>query len=181
MADETRRLIEIFRERSVRTGRIVLSSGKISDFYVDGKQTALHAEGGWLIGRLILERLHPEVTGVGGLLVGAAPIATAVSVAAWSRGREVHAFMIRKEPKGHGTGQYVEGMRNLPEGSKVCIVEDATTTGGSLIRAVERARAAGLNVVQTITLVDREEGAAENLAAAGYVLEALVTRSDLQG
>ena len=68
MADETRRLIEIFRERSVRTGRIVLSSGKISDFYVDGKQTALHAEGGWLIGRLILERLHPEVTGVGGLI-----------------------------------------------------------------------------------------------------------------
>ncbi len=98
----------------------------------------------------------------------------------WQKGRPIPAFLIRKQPKGHGLKRCVEGRDRLPEGSKVCIVEDTTTTGGSLLEAIEKAEAEGLVVVQTLTVVDREEGADERLAKAGYRLEALVRRSDLE-
>lgn len=173
------RLIEILREHSVRWGRFTLASGRESDFYVDGKQTTLHAEGAWLVANLVFERLRPEVVGVGGLTLGADPIAASVAAISFSRGRPVHAFIVRKEAKGHGTGRFVEGRRNLPDGAAVCIVEDTTTTGGSLLAAVDRAEAEGLRVVQCLTIVDREEGAAEALSARGLVLDALVRRRDL--
>jgi len=183
---EQRRLIAILRERSVRFGRFTLASGRESDFYLDGRQTSLNAEGAWLIGRQVLARLGPGVLGVGGLALGADPIGAACAVASWEavraggRGAPVHAFMIRKQAKGHGTRRFVEGRSSLPDGSPVCVVEDTTTTGGSLLTAIERARAEGLEVVQALTVVDRGEGAAERLAAAGYTLEALFTRSDLE-
>jgi orotate phosphoribosyltransferase len=176
---DNERLVAILRG-CVRIGAFTLSSGKTSDFYVDARQTTLHAEGSALIARLTLDRLRPDVVGVGGLTLGADPIACAA--AAWSTahlGRPVHAFLIRKEPKGHGTSQQVEGLANLPAGSKVCVVEDTTTTGGSLLRAVALAREAGLDVVQCLTVVDRQEGAAEAFTADGLVLEALATRADL--
>ncbi len=173
------RLITLLKERSVRWGRFTLASGRESDFYVDGKQTTLHAEGAWLIGNLIVERLHPEVGAVGGLTLGADPIAAAVAAVSFSRGRPVHGFIVRKDVKGHGTGRWVEGRGNVPDGMGVCIVEDTTTTGGSLLAAVDRAEAEGLRVLQCLTVVDREEGAAEALAARGLELHALVRRSDL--
>ncbi len=173
------RLMELLRELSVRTGQFTLSSGKTSDFYVDVKQTSMNAEGSWLIAALMLDKLRSDVQAVGGLTLGADPIACAIAPIAWMHGRKVHAFIIRKESKGHGTGAYVEGMSNLPAGCKVAIVEDTTTTGGSLFKAVERARAAGLDVVQCLTVVDRQEGAAEFLAEQGLVLEALATRAEL--
>lgn len=179
MTDE-QRLVAILRERSVRVGTFTLASGKTSDFYVDARLTTLHAEGGAIVARLTLDRLRPEVVAVGGLTLGADPIACAA--AAWSMphlGRPIHAFLIRKEPKGHGTGQQVEGLANLPAGAKVCIVEDTTTTGGSLLKAVALARDAGLDVIQCITVVDRLEGAAAAIAAAGLTLEALTTRAEL--
>ena len=175
----TSRLIELLRERSVRRGSFTLASGKHSDLYVDARQTTLHAEGAALVGEAIRARLQPGVVGVGGLTMGADPIATTVSVGSWGTDQVIHAFLIRKTAKGHGTGRRVEGMANLPQGSRVCVVEDTTTTGGSLIQAVEAAREAGLDVVQTITVVDRSEGAREALAAVGLELEALVTRADL--
>jgi orotate phosphoribosyltransferase len=175
------RLIALLRERSVRTGSFVLASGKTSDLYVDARTTTLHAEGAAIVARMVLARLRPDVVGVGGMTLGADPIAAAAAARSIEvLGRPVHAFLIRKEPKGHGTSQQVEGLANVA-GGKVCIVEDTTTTGGSLLKAVEVARAAGLDVVQTITVVDREAGAAEAIAAAGLPFIALTTRRELVG
>jgi len=179
VGDLESRLVALLREKSVRHGEFTLASGKKSDLYVDARQTTLHAEGGWLVGTLMLARLRPDVVGVGGMTLGADPIASSTQTVAWAAGRTLHAFLIRKEAKEHGAGGLVVGLANLPPGSKVAVVEDTTTTGGSLIKAVERAREAGLDVVQCLTVVDREEGAAEALAAAGLRLEALATRAVL--
>ena len=176
-----RRLIEILKEKSVRFGHFVLVSGRESDFYVDGKQTTLDAEGSNIIAKLILEQLAPGVKGIGGLSMGADPVASSVAAISWERGTPVQGFLIRKEAKGHGTGRSVEGRNSLEEGASVCIVEDTTTTGTSLLKAVELAEAEGLRVIQTITVVDRQEGAAEMMSARGYSLEALVTREELEG
>ena len=120
-----------------------------------------------------------DVVAVGGLTMGADPIACSVAAHSTVAGRPIHAFLIRKEAKGHGTGHYCEGLANVPSGSKVAIVEDTTTTGGSLLTACERAQAAELEVVQCITVVDRQEGAAERIAQAGWTLQALTTREEL--
>ena len=173
------RLIEILQERSVRRERVVLASGKESDFYVDARQTTLHAEGAALVAELILARLRPDVVAVGGPVTGADPIAGAVAAISWTQARPVQGFMVRKEPKGHGLRQWIEGRGGLPDGSLVAVVEDTTTTGGSLLKAIERIEEEGLRVVQCITVVDRQEGASERLAERGYTLEALVAREDL--
>lgn len=172
-------LVRLLRPH-VRRGTFTLASGRVSDLYVDARQVTLHGTGAALIGRLVLQRLRPEVVAVGGLTLGADPIAcSAAALSVQVLGRPVHAFLVRKEPKGHGTASLVEGMGNLGPGARVCVVEDTSTTGGSLVKAVEHARAAGLDVVQAITVVDREEGAAEALGAVGLVLEALTTRAEL--
>jgi orotate phosphoribosyltransferase len=175
------RLIALLREKSYRRRRVVLASGRESDFYVDGKQTTLHAEGAWLVGNLVHAALLPEVRAVGGMVIGADPIASATAAVSWSLGRPVHAFLVRKEAKGHGTQRFVEGRENVPDGTPVCMVEDTCTTGGSLLQAVDRAEAEGLRVVQCLTIVDREEGAAEAVAARGLVLTSLVRRHELEG
>lgn len=177
--DDKARLIELLREKSVRFGQFVLASGRTSDLYVDVRQTSLHAEGSLVIARLILARLRPEIAAVGGLTLGADPIACAVAPVSALAGRPVHAFLIRKEAKDHGTGNVIEGRANLHEGDAVAIVEDTTTTGKSLLQAVDRARAIGLVVAQCLTVVDRDEGARDALAAHGLTLEALVTRQEL--
>ena len=179
MSDPHARLVGLLREKSVRTGTFTLASGRTSDFYVDARQTTLHGEGGWLVGTLVCARLRSDVVGVGGMTLGADPIASATAAVAWAEGRTLHAFLIRKSAKSHGTGSEVEGLANLPRGSKVAMVEDTTTTGGSLLRAVEAAQRAGLDVVQCITVVDREEGAADAIRQAGWTLEALTTRTEL--
>jgi len=183
MSDNRTRLIELLRELSYERRKVVLASGRESDFYVDGKQTTLHAEGATLVGRLILEKIRnsPQtIDGVGGLTMGADPIATATSVlSSLDGGPLVHAFCVRKEAKGHGTKTYVEGRKNLPDGTKVVVVEDTSTTGGSAWKAVERCRDEGLNVVMLITVVDRLEGASEFIAERGMTLESLVTIADL--
>ena len=174
-------LLGLLRDLSVRRGTFTLASGRQSDFYVDARQTALNARGAFLIGRLILDRLRPDVIAVGGMTLGADPIASSVAALSTTVGRPVHGFIIRKEPKGHGVGRYLVGDGNLAPGSKVCMVEDTTTTGGSLLKAIAHTREAGYDVVQVMTLVDREEGAADNLASAGFSLEALATRTQLLG
>jgi len=173
-------LIDLLREKSVRFGAFTLASGRTSDFYVDARQTTLNAHGAVLVADAILARLRPEVVAVGGLTLGADPIACATAAISHVRGRPVHAFLIRKQAKGHGTGRFVEGLENLSAGASVAIVEDTTTTGGSLLTAIQHAEDAGLTVVQCLTVVDREEGATQRVAAAGYTLEALVTRRDLE-
>ena len=177
------RLKQIILELSYEKRKVTLASGRESDFYFDGKQTTLHAEGGLLVGKLFYEAIRdvPGIQGVGGITLGADPIATATSIAALLAGKPLHAFIIRKEPKGHGTGQWLEGRKNLPPGSKVVIVEDVVTTGGSSLKAVNRAKEEGLEVLGIVTLVDREEGGREQIEQEGYWLKAIFTKSGLVG
>jgi orotate phosphoribosyltransferase len=178
------RLLELLRTLSFERRQVRLASGKASNFYIDCRRTTLTAEGHWLIGRLLLDRilrLDPPVVGVGGMTLGADPIASAVSFASWAAARPLQAFLVRKEPKGHGTNQFVEGLAALPKGSRVVVVEDVVTTGGSGLLACERAEAEGLAVAGVLALVDRQEGGREAFAARGYRLDALFTRADFLG
>ncbi len=177
------RLRQLIRELSYEERSVTLTSGKTSNYYVDGKQTTLHSEGSYLTGRLMLAAIQEspwQIRAVGGLTMGADPIASAVSVLSWSAGDPVHAFYIRKEPKGHGKKLWLEGDKNLAAGDQVAIVEDVVTTGGSLLRAIERATDHGLEVKLVLTLLDRLEGGRELLAEHGYQLQSLFTIADLQ-
>src|SRR5262249_47034824 len=125
-----------------------LASGRPSSFYIDCKRTTLSAEGHWLTGRLLLDRilrLDPPAVAGGGLTLGADPIASAVSMASWMAARPLAALIVRKEPKGHGTNAWIEGPE-LPPGSRVAVLEDVITTGGSGLKACERIEEAGLKV-----------------------------------
>ena len=176
------RLLQILKEKSYERREVTLASGKKSDFYVDCKQTTLDAEGAYLTGKLmyeIISRMNEKVAGVGGLTLGADPIATAVSIASFEAKNPIPAFIIRKEPKGHGTGQWLEGTKNLETGANVVILEDVVTTGGSSLKAVKRAEESGLKVLMILTLVDRCEGGRENIENEGYKLEAIFEKKDV--
>lgn len=181
-ADARKRLIGIITERSFGTGvEIKLASGRISNFYFNMKPTMLHPEGAALIGRLLSEMLAGErVDMVGGLEMGAVPVATAVAAMSAGTAKPLPAFFVRKAAKEHGTQALIEG---LPKGQtlagkRVAIVEDVTTTGGSALKAVAIVRAAGAEVVIVTTIVDRQEGAAEAFSAAGLAFKPLLTRGD---
>lgn len=177
------RLRQLLRERSYEKRRVVLTSGRESDFYVDGKQTSLHPEGAYLIGKLMFFQLNskePMVQAVGGMTLGADPLVSAVALVSHLEGTPLPAFIIRKEPKGHGTGQWIEGKKNIPPRAPVAILEDVVTTGGTTLKAIERAEQEGLKVVRVLALVDREEGGAEAICGVGLTLEALFRRSDLE-
>ncbi len=178
---ERERLKEIIIKLSYEKRKVTLASGRESDFYFDGKQTTLHPEGGYLTGKLFFESIRdvPDIEGVGGLTLGADPIATATSVVSYLEGRPIPAFIIRKEPKGHGTGAWLEGRKNFRPGSRVVIVEDVVTTGGSSMKAVRRAEEEGLKVLGIVALVDREEGGRENIEKEGYWLKAIFTKSEI--
>lgn len=179
------RLIEIVKARSFQTGpEMKLASGRTSTFYFNMKPAMLDAEGAWLIADLICDQLQGvEADLVGGLEMGAVPIASATAAIAHTRGRTLSAFFVRKQAKEHGTKSLIEGLaRNeTMAGKKVVIVEDVTTTGGSSIKAAEAIRAAGGDIVRVITVVDRQEGAAEAFAAANLELQPLLTLSDFRG
>ena len=178
------RLLELLREKSYERGRFVLSSGRESDMYVDGKQTTLHAEGSYLVGKILYDMIRGSdfsIEGVGGLTLGADPIVTAVSLISYLEGNPVQAFIIRKEPKTHGKSVWVEGAKNLNKGAKVAIIDDVVTTAGSTLKAIRRAEEEGFQVVMVMALVDRDEGGRENLMEEGYQLEAIYTRKDLVG
>lgn len=179
---ERQRLKEILLEKSYRKGTFTLTSGKTSDFYIDGKQTTLSAEGAYLCGKLLFELIkkadHP-IEAVGGMTLGADPIVTAVSIASFLENSAIPAFIVRKEAKGHGTGNYIEGLGNMRQGSRVALVEDVVTTGGTLIKVIDRVKAAGFTIGLVVTLVERQEGGSETLAKAGYPLQALFTREEL--
>ncbi|ADH85218.1 orotate phosphoribosyltransferase [Desulfurivibrio alkaliphilus] len=180
--NDHQRLKQIIREKSYRQGTFKLSSGKESDFYIDGKQTTLDAEGGYLCGKLLFEMIsdHPEkIQAVGGMTLGADPIVTAVSVVSWLNQAPIPAFIVRKESKQHGTEAYLEGESNLPPQAVVALVEDVVTTGGTLLKVIDRVEAQGYKVGLVATIVDREEGGAEALAARGHRLQAIFTRQTL--
>ncbi len=192
LAGDRARLLELLRRLSFERRKVMLASGKESDFYIDCKRTALTAEGHALVGRCLFDRvrrLRPLVRGVGGLTLGADPLASAVALTSfleWERAAAaerrslgpIDAFIVRKEPKGHGTGQWIEGRRTIPDGSRVAVLEDVVTTGGSALKAIERCRVEGLEVVACLALVDRVEGGREAIEAAGVPLDALFSRED---
>lgn len=162
------RLLELLQKLSYEQREVTLQSGRKSNFYIDCKQTVLTAEGHFLVGACIghvLATRAPAVEAIGGLTMGADPIASATSTVSFLAGRPLHAFYVRKEPKGHGTGQWLEGLKGLRPGMRVAIVEDVVTTGESAKKAIVRAREFGLEVALIIGLVDREEGGREVLEA----------------
>lgn len=173
------RLLALLRSRAFQEREVVLSSGRTSNFYLDCKQVSLDAEGATLIGELFhatIEEVAPQAVAVGGLTLGADPLATATSVVSFLAGRPRAAFLVRKEPKGHGTNQWLESTR-LPAGAEVVVVEDVITTGAATLKAVERARLAGLRVVHALGLVDRLEGGREAVTRE-VPLTTLFTRRD---
>jgi orotate phosphoribosyltransferase len=183
-AHDRARLIAIVKARSVTTGTMFkLASGRMSDFYCNLKPTMLDPEGAHLIGRLVVEALrNVEVDMIGGLEMGAVPIATAATAASFAAGRPLPAFFVRKQAKEHGTQSLVEGLKrgDTITGRRVAILEDVTTTGGSSLRAIEAVRADGATVVQVLTIVDRQEGAAEAFANAGVPFNWILTAKDLR-
>ena len=181
---EWQRLKDVLLSKSYRQGRFTLTSGKTSDFYIDGKQSTLDAEGSYLCGKLLWDLIQaaPQpIGGVGGMTLGADPLVTAVSLVSHLSGQPIPAFIVRKEAKGHGTGNFLEGKKNLQPGCAVALLEDVVTTGGTLLKVIERVEQEGFTVALVATVVDREEGGAEVLAQAGYPLHALFTRTQLMG
>jgi orotate phosphoribosyltransferase len=168
---------------SYKEGDFTLASGQKSGFYIDLKTTTLHPAGAVLVGELAVMKLQMEgiaVEGVGGLTLGADPIATGVSVAAYGKGMIWPAFIVRKEPKAHGTSKYIEGEENLRKNSPLLVVEDVVTTGASAIKAVERLREQGYHPVAVFGIVDREQGGGAAVEKAGLRLFSLLTISDLR-
>jgi len=181
LAADRSRLLELLRTHAYAKRKVVLASGRESDFYVDCRGVVLSAEGHALVGRLLLDlarSLAPGLQAVGGLTMGADPLASAVALTSFLDGSPVGAFLVRKEPKGHGTGRYIEGLQLLPKGARAVVVEDVVTTGGSSLKAVERAKDEGLEVVGVVALVDRSEGGREHLEAHGLKVSSLYSRAD---
>jgi orotate phosphoribosyltransferase len=179
------RLIALLASRSAKRGDFVLASGRRSNLYVDCRLTAMHPEGLLLIGRAGLAALRATgwpVDAVGGLTLGADPIAYAIAhasalAAERGEGEMVRGFTVRKEAKQHGTGKLIEGP--FESGDNVVVVEDVITTGGSALKAVEAIRAAGGQIQGVLSLVDRQEGGREALEAAGLRVISLVTAEQL--
>jgi orotate phosphoribosyltransferase len=161
-----------------------LASGRTSRYYINCKQTTFMAEAMPLLGRLFFERIKAvaqkdgrPIVAVGGLTLGADPIACAIAYHSALQGTPIHAFSVRKEPKGHGTQKWVEGFEQ--PGATVVIIEDVVTTGASTLRAIDGALHAGFQIVKVLALVDRQEGGREELQKKGYDLEAIYTTEDL--
>jgi len=175
------RLIQLIKELAVVHGRVTLSSGIEADYYVDLRRATLHHEAAPLIGQVVLDLLEQngitEFDAIGGLTMGADPVATAVLHQAANRNKAIDAFVVRKQAKAHGMGRQVEGPD--VKGKKVVVVEDTSTTGGSPLTAAKALEEAGAIIVAVATVVDRDTGAQKVIEAAGYKYLTAVTLDDL--
>lgn len=170
-------LIDLIRVKALKFGDFTLASGKKATFYLDCKQITLDAAGARLVGEGILDLLAADLPqAVGGMSIGADPITGAVVTLAGVRGIALRGFMVRKEPKGHGTKRYIEGP--VSAGETVAIVEDVVTTGGSSLTAIERCEEFGLNVARVVAIIDRLEGGGQAFAARGYLFSSLLSIRD---
>lgn len=173
-----KRLWELFKKNAFCKGEVTLSSGKKSSYYIDAKQVTLTPEGLTLIGRVILDMLKDEeFDAIGGLTIGADPIVAAVGVVSYLADKPVRTFIVRKEPKKHGLQKFIEGPVLTPN-SRVVIVDDVMTSGSSALKAIAAAREARCDVVKVVALVDRLEGARENLSRENCELISVFTRDD---
>jgi orotate phosphoribosyltransferase len=176
------RLIQLIKELAVVHGRVTLSSGIEADYYVDLRRATLHHEAAVLIGRVMLDLLDQNgitsFDAIGGLTMGADPVATAVMHQAAGRGRSIDAFVVRKQAKAHGMGRQVEGPD--VKGKRVVVVEDTSTTGGSPLTAAKALEEAGAIIVAVATVVDRDTGAQKVIEDAGYNYLTALTLDDLE-
>ncbi|MEX1124248.1 MAG: orotate phosphoribosyltransferase [Acidimicrobiia bacterium] len=172
-------LIEHLRTHAIRTdGPFTLRSGAVTSWYLDARQTTFSGDGAWLVGAAVLEVIDPAAQAIGGMTMGADPIAVATAMVAAREGRDLSAFSIRKAVKDHGTGGRVVGP--VQPGARVVILEDTTTTGSAAIEAADAATAEGLHVIQAVALVDRSgDQARDAFAGRGIPYLALVMPSDL--
>jgi orotate phosphoribosyltransferase len=179
-ARERDRLLAIIKQKSLLRGQFKLVSGAISDYYLDMKPTTFDPEGAALVANIIFGMVKGDrqVDAIGGLELGAVPIIAAVCARSFPE-RPVQGFIVRKEKKDHGTAQKIDG--NFKPNSKVILLEDVTTKGGSVMQAVRAVRAQGGEVTRVISIVDRLEGARENLAKESIALESIFTTRDLLG
>lgn len=170
------RLADIIRARSFGRGAITLASGRSSDFYFNLKPTMLDPEGVALLAELTFEALRDDnIDYIGGLEMGAVPLASAIAQLSWLKNHPMAAFFVRKKPKEHGARLAVEGLAKgeTLAGKRIVIIEDVTTTGGSAIKAAEAVRDGGGEIVLVLTMIDREEGATEAFAEAGLPFRSL--------
>jgi orotate phosphoribosyltransferase len=175
-------LLEMIRARSMRLGKFTLASGRESDLYLNLKPTMMTARGARLCAEAFLARVPPGTDYVGGIEMGAVPIIGALAAVSDIAGRPLKTFFVRKAPKDHGTKEVVEGLTSGESlaGKRVLVTDDVATTGGSVIKAIEAARAAGAIVEDALVLVDRQEGGAENLAALGVRLDSVFVGDDFR-
>lgn len=156
-----------------------LASGKKSNVYIDCRKVTCNAEGQFLIGNLIFEKIaNLDIQAIGGLTLGADPIANAVSYTSWIKKHPVNTFVVRKTQKGHGLKRIIEG--DVRKGDKVVIVDDVVTTGASTVEAIRKAKDFGLEIKKVIALVDRQEGGKENILKEGFEFEAMITKEELE-
>jgi orotate phosphoribosyltransferase len=178
------RLIEVVKKRSFSTGtETKLVSGRSTTFYFNMKPTMLDPEGGHLIATLILDALEgSDVDLIGGLEMGAVPLAVAVAVSSQIKGWPLRAFFVRKQAKEHGAKKLIEGLApgESVRGKRIVVLEDVTTTGGSAMKAIEALKVEGALIDRVITVVDRLEGAADTFKAAGVTFSALLTAADFR-
>jgi len=165
-------LLQLLAQRAYRHGQFTLASGRQSDHYVNCKPVSLSGVGLALLGRELLQLVEPEAVAVAGLTLGADPLVSAVALQAALEGRSLDALIVRKEAKGHGTGAWLEGPLPQP-GDRITVLEDVVTTGGSALKAVTQLQEAGYRVDRVVAIVDRQEGGAEAMAAAGLELRSL--------
>jgi orotate phosphoribosyltransferase len=178
MASRYGQLVELLKAKSLRRGKFTLASGAESTYYIDGRMASLDPLGATLIAEAILDQIKDlPVQAVGGMDMGATPIVGAVATRSYAAGRPLPVFVVRKEVKGHGTMKAIEGP--LPAPCKVAIVDDVITTGGSILKAIDAAEAAGCQVLLAISVLDRQAGAAEALARRNIPYHALATLQDL--
>src|SRR5512136_2229264 len=173
------RLLELLQNKALEVRKVTLSSGRISDYYIDCKRVTLSPEGAYLTAKLMLNMIGSDVAAVGGLTLGADPIVSSISVVSHLQKRNLPALIVRKEPKKHGTMSFIEGP-TLDKGAKVAVVDDVVTSGASLLRSIERLAAEGYQPVQALAILDRLEGGREAIEAAGYTLQSIFTREDLK-
>ena len=175
------RLIEIIIEKAFKYSEepvFKLVSGRMSNYYFNCKAVTLHPEGMCLIGNIVFDLVKDlSAKGIGGLTLGADPLAYAVAYTSYLKENPIEAFVVRKTAKSHGTMQWIEG--NIAKGDPVIIVDDVITTGKSTIEAITRARETGLDIVKVIALIDRQEGGREAIEAMGYKLDAVITREEV--
>ncbi len=177
--DARERLLELLRARSFARKKVVLASGRESDFFIDCKQTVLTAEGHALVGALMFDALETfSASAVAGVELGGCPLASAVAMTSFERGKPLDAIYVRKDAKDHGSRRDLEGNTQIPAGARVALVEDVITTGGSTLKAAEKLRAAGYVVAGVVALVDRLEGGREAIESAGVALTTIFTRRD---